>query len=79
MGGSFLNGRFDRGEVLYMKVPQGFEKFYPRNVLLLQEPFMKPSKWLFSTGKRYNVHSGFLDMNVMELILVSTFARSRAN
>ena len=35
VGGSFLNDQFDKGEVLYMKVPQGFEKFYPRNVRLL--------------------------------------------
>ena len=33
--GAFLNGRFDNGEVMYMPVPQGFEKFYPKNVLLL--------------------------------------------
>jgi len=33
--GAFLNGRFQNGEQLYMEVPQGFEKFYPGNVLLL--------------------------------------------
>lgn len=32
--GAFLNGRFQRDEVLFMKVPEGFEKFYPREVLL---------------------------------------------
>ena len=33
--GAFLNGQFSQGEKLYMKVPQGFEKFYPGDVLLL--------------------------------------------
>ena len=33
--GAFLNGRFENGEKLYMHVPQGFERFYPGNVLLL--------------------------------------------
>jgi len=33
--GAFLNGRFQNGEQLYMTVPQGFEKFYPPNVMLL--------------------------------------------
>jgi Reverse transcriptase (RNA-dependent DNA polymerase) len=26
--GAFLNGRFDKGEELFLKVPQGFEQFY---------------------------------------------------
>ena len=33
--GAFLNGYFSQGEKLYMYVPQGFEKFYPQNVVLL--------------------------------------------
>eukprot|EP00957_Ditylum_brightwellii_P127878 9752006-Ditylum_brightwellii.AAC.1 len=33
--GAFLNRRFQNGEVLYMGVPQGFERFYPEDVLLL--------------------------------------------
>ncbi len=33
--GAFLNGRFTEGEGVYMYVPQGFEQFYPKNVLLL--------------------------------------------
>eukprot|EP00957_Ditylum_brightwellii_P113579 8659520-Ditylum_brightwellii.AAC.1 len=33
--GAFLNGQFQNGEQLYMYVPQGFERFYPLNVLLL--------------------------------------------
>ena len=32
--GAFLNGRFQRDEVLYVDVPQGFEAYYPKNVLL---------------------------------------------
>jgi hypothetical protein len=33
--GAFLNGEFSRGEVIYMSVPQGFEKYYGKDVLLL--------------------------------------------
>jgi hypothetical protein len=33
--GAFLNGLFSKGEKLYMHVPQGFEKFYPRDIVLL--------------------------------------------
>jgi hypothetical protein len=33
--GAFLNGLFSGGEKLYMEVPQGFEKYYPGDVLLL--------------------------------------------
>jgi hypothetical protein len=34
--GAFLKGEFrDDGEIIYMKVPQGFEKLYPKNVTLL--------------------------------------------
>eukprot|EP00957_Ditylum_brightwellii_P015793 1189146-Ditylum_brightwellii.AAC.1 len=33
--GAFLNGRFQNGEILYMGVPQGFQKYYPPDVLLL--------------------------------------------
>jgi hypothetical protein len=33
--GAFLNGVFSHGEKLYMHVPQGFEKFYPGDVVLL--------------------------------------------
>ena len=32
--GAFLNGRFQRDEVLYVDVPLGFKEFYPKNVLL---------------------------------------------
>ena len=35
VSGAFLNGRFDNGERMYVGVPQGFEKFYPPDVLLL--------------------------------------------
>jgi len=34
--GAFLHGEFEDGEVIHMKVPQGFEKHFPeRSVLLL--------------------------------------------
>jgi 16S rRNA G527 N7-methylase RsmG len=33
--GAFLKGKFRYGEIIYMKVPQGFENFYPKNVALL--------------------------------------------
>lgn len=32
--GEFLNGHFQGGEELFMEVPQGFEKYYPGNVML---------------------------------------------
>jgi hypothetical protein len=32
--GAFLNGRFEDGEELFMQVPEGFEKYYPGNVVL---------------------------------------------
>ena len=33
--GAFLHGQFWDGEEIYMEVPEGFQKFYPQNVLLL--------------------------------------------
>jgi hypothetical protein len=33
--GAFLHGDFEPGERLFMDVPEGFEKFYPGNVVLL--------------------------------------------
>eukprot|EP00957_Ditylum_brightwellii_P070155 5329200-Ditylum_brightwellii.AAC.1 len=35
VNGAFLNGRFQNKEQLYMIVPQGFERVYPEDVLLL--------------------------------------------
>ena len=32
--GAFLHGEFEDGEEIYMEVPQGFEEYYPDNVLL---------------------------------------------
>ncbi len=32
--GAFLHGEFKDGEIIYMKVPHGFEKFYPDDVVL---------------------------------------------
>ncbi len=34
MKGAFLHGEFKDGEVIYMKVLHGFEKFYPDCVVL---------------------------------------------
>ena len=28
MHGAFLNGQFSNGETIYLKIPQGFEKYY---------------------------------------------------
>ena len=39
--GAFLNGIFSQGEKLYMYVPQGFEKFYLSNMVLLLEGGLK--------------------------------------
>jgi len=33
--GAFLNGHFTHGEKLYMRIPEGFEAFYPIGVILL--------------------------------------------
>ena len=33
--GAFLNGHFTNGEKLYMRIPEGFEAYYPIDVLLL--------------------------------------------
>jgi hypothetical protein len=33
-GGAFLHGEFEDGKVIYMKVPHGFEKFYPEDMVL---------------------------------------------
>ena len=33
--GAFLNGEFSQGEKLFMKVPKGFEQYYPANVMLI--------------------------------------------
>jgi hypothetical protein len=33
--GAFLHGKFEKGEKVYMKVPEGWEGFYPTNTVLL--------------------------------------------
>jgi len=33
--GAFLNGHFTNGEKLYMRIPEGFEAYYPIGILLL--------------------------------------------
>jgi hypothetical protein len=32
--GAFLQGRFQNGELIFMKIPNGFQKFYPSYVML---------------------------------------------
>jgi hypothetical protein len=34
MKGAFLHGEFEDGEVIYMKVSRGFERFYQDDVVL---------------------------------------------
>jgi hypothetical protein len=33
--GAFLKGKFNAGEVIFITVPQGFEKYYPEDSILL--------------------------------------------
>jgi hypothetical protein len=33
--GAFLQGGFQNGELIFMKIPNGFQKFYPSYVMLL--------------------------------------------
>ncbi len=33
--GALLYGEFEDGEKIYIKIPLGFEEFYPRNTVLL--------------------------------------------
>ena len=35
VNGAFLLGQFDHGKMIYMGMPQGFEKYYPSDVVLL--------------------------------------------
>ena len=35
VNGAFLLGQFNHGKTIYMGMPQGFEKYYPSNVVLL--------------------------------------------
>jgi hypothetical protein len=32
--GAFLQGRFQNGEQIFMKIPTGFQKFYPSYIML---------------------------------------------
>lgn len=32
--GVFSHGKFEKGQQVYMEVPQGIEKYYPKNVVL---------------------------------------------
>jgi hypothetical protein len=49
--GAFLHGEFKDGKVIYMKVPQGFEKFYLDDVVL------KLKKCIYRLS-RLQLHSG---------------------
>jgi hypothetical protein len=33
--GAFLHGEFEEGQTMYIYLPQGFEEYYPSNVVLL--------------------------------------------
>ena len=33
--GAFLHGEFEDGEIIHMKIPQGFEKHFPEGCVLL--------------------------------------------
>ena len=33
--GAFLHGEFEKARKVHMKIPQGFERFYPKNCVLL--------------------------------------------
>ncbi len=35
--GAFLHGEFEDGKVIYVKVSHGFEKFYPDDVVQVEE------------------------------------------
>jgi hypothetical protein len=37
--GAFLHGVFEKGHKVYMEIPQGFEKFYPGNSVLLLKKY----------------------------------------
>jgi hypothetical protein len=40
VNGKFLHWEFKDGKVIYMKVPHGFEKLYPNNVVLKLKKFI---------------------------------------
>ena len=46
--GAFLYGEFDEAHKVYMEVPQGWERFYPSNVILM---LLKTVYWMSSKCK----------------------------
>jgi hypothetical protein len=49
--GAFLLGKFDPKHKMYMRVPRGFEKFYPDHVvLLLMKTLYGTRHWLRSSS-----------------------------
>jgi hypothetical protein len=51
--GAFMNGRFKDDEKLYMYVPEGFEKWYPDNVVLLLKTLLDSSRPLCNFGEKW--------------------------
>ena len=55
--GAFLNGVFEKDRQVYMEIPQGFEKFYPKNcVLLLKKHCTGPNRPPRHFGSSYWRH-----------------------
>ena len=67
--GAFLHGKFDSGEKIYMKVPQGMEKHYPSNVVL----FLRKTIYGLKQAAR-----AFWNQ-LLECLQDMDFARSRAD
>jgi hypothetical protein len=67
--GTFLTGEFGNGEQLYMTVPQGFEEFYPGNVVLLLK---KTIYGLKQSAKRFW-------LRLLEVVGLLKFTRSEAD
>jgi hypothetical protein len=67
--GAFLTGEFGNGEKLYMHVPQGFETFYPGNVVLLLK---KTIYGLKQSAKRFW-------LRLLEVVRFLEFMRSVAD
>lgn len=67
--GAFLHGVFEKGRKVYMEVPQGFEKFYPGNVVLLL------LKTLYGTKQAARAFWNML----CKAMLVMKYARSKAD
>jgi Reverse transcriptase (RNA-dependent DNA polymerase) len=69
VNGAFPTGEFGDGEQLYMNVPQGFEKYYPTNVVLLLK---KAIYGLKQSAKRFL-------LRLLEVVSFLGFAGSTAD